>query len=412
MEKDNRFYFLGVISASLLITVFVGNFFLQAVFAGNGNLPRELRLGVELGLISQNQLSRSTLNRAISQQDFAEKLSRALELLGYQHDGGKALLKLGLLPTRTGKTQITRKETLETLARTCMVLKETKLISLPPEEAANYSDYRVAEKYRDAISYLQKKYVVRGFPDGSLGSSKKLSLRDAVFFIYRFYEAVAADLMGSRDNQGISFVDIPLSHPVMGAIRNLTAAGAFDKIILRPSFDGESFLTVADISDIFSGIFSKGGKDIDQIRIKTVFADQPSSAFAQRRHLALMLEYLLDTFAKDRLNATRINYKDVTIEQPEFESLVKIAGCGLTMGYGDGRFAGQEPLTWFEMVYLLNEVIRYASIVPETAEKKTRLAVKSDIENLKTLLRAKREKIRQILRVNVASGTPAIKKAG
>jgi len=122
-----------------------------------------------------------------------------------------------------------------------------------------------------------------------------------------------------------------------------------------------------------------------------------------------MLEYLLDTFAKDRLNASKINYKDVTIEQPEFESLVKIAGCGLTMGYGDGRFAGQEPLTWFEMVYLLNEVIRYAAIVPENAEKKTRLAVKSDIENLKTLLRAKREKIRQILRVNNASGTAAVK---
>lgn len=409
MEKGNRCYFLGVMTASLLLTVIVGNYFLQAVFAGNGNLPRELRLGVELGLIRQNQLSRSSLNRAISQNEFAEKLSRALELLGFQNDGSKDLLKRGLLPAKKLKSNITRKDTLETLARTCLALKESGLVSLPMAEAANYSDYRVAEKYRAAISYLQKKYVVRGFPDGSLGSEKRLSLREAVFFIYRLYEAVAADLMGSRENQGISFVDIPLSHPVMGAIKNLTAAGAFDKIILRPSFDGESYLTIADISDIFNGIFAKGGKDIDQIRIKTIFADQASSASAQRRHLALMLEYLLDTFAKDRLNASKINYKDVTIEQPEFESLVKIAGCGLTMGYGDGRFAGQEPLTWFEMVYLLNEVIRYAAIVPENAEKKTRLAVKSDIENLKTLLRAKREKIRQILRVNNASGTAAVK---
>jgi hypothetical protein len=75
------------------------------------------------------------------------------------------------------------------------------------------------------------------------------------------------------------------------------------------------------------------------------------------------------------------------------------------MGYGDGRFAGDEAITWFETVSLLNEVIKYASLVEQPATVKTRLAVKSDIEDLKTLLRAKREKIRKILKVSAATGS-------
>ncbi|HNX74318.1 MAG TPA: hypothetical protein PLM07_10140 [Candidatus Rifleibacterium sp.] len=413
MLKSNRCFLLGVITASFLLTIFAGNHLFQMVIAGdNGSLPRELRLGAELGLIGQTQLTRARLNRSVSQLDFGEKLSMSLELLGFEHTGIKNLISHGLLPARGLQNQMTRKDALETLARTCAALKDAGLINLADNDARNYSDYRIPEKYRHAVTYLQKKYVVRGFPDGSMGSSRKLSLREAVFFVYRFYEAVAADLMGSRENQGISFVDMPLSHPVMGAVKNLTAAGAFDKIILRPSFDGESFITVTDLTEILNGIFAKAGKESDQIRLKTIFADTNASSFGQRRQLALVLEYLLDTFAKDRLNASKINYKDVSIEQPEFESLVKLAGCGLTMGYGDGRFAGTESLTWFETVNLLDAVIKYSAIVAEPPTRKNRLAVKSDIENLKTLLRAKREKIRQILRVEKSAASTEEKTAG
>jgi len=413
MLKSNRCFLLGVITASFLLTIFAGNHLFQMVIAGdNGSLPRELRLGAELGLIGQTQLTRARLNRSVSQLDFGEKLSMSLELLGFEHTGIKNLISHGLLPARGLQNQMTRKDALETLARTCAALKDAGLINLADNDARNYSDYRIPEKYRHAVTYLQKKYVVRGFPDGSMGSSRKLSLREAVFFVYRFYEAVAADLMGSRENQGISFVDMPLSHPVMGAVKNLTAAGAFDKIILRPSFDGESFITVTDLTEILNGIFAKAGKESDQIRLKTIFADTNASSFGQRRQLALVLEYLLDTFAKDRLNASKINYKDVSIEQPEFESLVKLAGCGLTMGYCDGRFAGTESLTWFETVNLLDAVIKYSAIVAEPPTRKNRLAVKSDIENLKTLLRAKREKIRQILRVEKSAASTEEKTAG
>ena len=63
----------------------------------------------------------------------------------------------------------------------------------------------------------------------------------------------------------------------------------------------------------------------------------------------------------------------------------------------------QKTITWFEATSLLNEVIKFCAIVEEPAAKKDRLAVKDDIENLKTLLKAKREKIRKILKVEEAA---------
>ncbi len=402
MFKNSRHFLLGVIIAGFVLTVFAGNRLFQTVFADNGmgSLPRELRLGVELGIISESKCTRANLNRATSRRGFGEKLSTVLDLLGYQNNSLKQITSAGLISSRNLDSQITRKDAVEILARTCLTLKDAGIITLTETEAKNFKDYQIAEKYRAAVSYLQRKFVVRGFPDGSLGANRRLSQRDSVFFVFRFYEAVAADLMGGRENQGISFVDIPLSHPIMGAVRNLTVAGAFDKIILRPSFDGDSYITVTDMNEILSGLFAKSGKEIDQVRIRTVLAGQNASSFAKRRQLALVLEYILDSFAKDRLNAQKINYLDVSIEKPEFESLLKLAGCGLTLGYGDGRFAGEESITWFETVSLLNEVIKFASLVEQPAVSKNRLAIKSDIENLKTLLRAKREKIRKILKVS------------
>jgi hypothetical protein len=149
---------------------------------------------------------------------------------------------------------------------------------------------------------------------------------------------------------------------------------------------------------MLNGVFARAGKEIDQVRLKTIFSDSSSDSFTKRRHLALALEYILDEFARDRLSAKKVDYRDVSIEQPEFESLLKLAGCGLVLGYGDGRFAGDESITWYEAAKLLNEVIKFAAITSAAEDKGDRLAVKSDIEALKALIRAKKDRVHQILR--------------
>jgi hypothetical protein len=84
MAKSNGYYYSGLIAAVFLVAVFAGNSIFQTLWADStGNLPREIRLGVDLGLLSPGQTSTSALNKNISRQNFAEKLSIALDLLGH-----------------------------------------------------------------------------------------------------------------------------------------------------------------------------------------------------------------------------------------------------------------------------------------------------------------------------------------
>lgn len=400
MKQANNFFVTGALLAAITVALLGGNGLIRMVFASNehGRLPRELRLGCELGLISQQQLKSATLNRKISFADFSDKLALAMMLLGAQESAdARELVKLGVIEGQLKTREMSRARTLETLARATILFAEKGMISLNETKANNYRDYRVAEKYTQAVAWLQNKYVVRGYPDGSLGKNKNLTLREAVFFLHRFYEATSSEMMSKRPTEKLSFIDIPLNHPIMKSIENLTQAGVFDKLILRPSFDGDSFVSTADLTEMLNGVFARAGKETDEIRIKTIFADSKTTSFSQRRHLALALEYILDSFAKDRLVAQKTEYTDVSIEEPEFESLLKLAGCGLTLGYGNGRFAGNENISWYETVRLLDEVLKYALITAAPEEKTDRLAVKSDIEALKALLRAKKDRIHAIL---------------
>ncbi|NLF95237.1 MAG: hypothetical protein GX569_00775 [Candidatus Riflebacteria bacterium] len=401
MKKANSYFLAGAILAAMVIAAAGGNL-IKSVFASNsfGRLPRELRLGSELGIIMPEQLKAKALNGRISSAAFSEKLALVMMLLGATEAAdSKELLQNGIIKGSSRSGSISRANALETLARASMFLATKGLISHENAKASNYRDYRIADKYAGAFAWLQTKYVVRGYPDGSLGKNKNLTLREAVFFLHRFYEAASAEMMGRRPAEKLSFIDLPLNHPIMQAIENLTQAGAFDKIILRPSFDGDSFVSAADLTEMLNGIFARAGKDIDEIRIKSIFSE-PADSFGRRQHLALALEYILDIFAKDRLAAEKIRYQDVSIEQPEYESLVKLAGCGLKLGYGDGRFAGSESVTWYETVRLFDEVLKYATVPAPSSDTKDRLAVKSDLEALKALLRAKKDKIHQILTQN------------
>lgn len=399
MKRANGYFVSGVFCAVLAISVFTGNGFFSGVMAtdGRGRLARELRLGNEIGIVESQDLLSKKLDRSINRNDFAEKLSTIMDLLGGNEVASpKGLSESGILSNRNGRSSVKRADAIEAFARTVIYLNEKGMISLPEATAKNYRDYRVPQKFSRAIAYLQSKFVLRGYPDGTAGAKKVLSNREAVFFLYRLYEAIASDMMSKRTNEGISFIDIPLSHPLMQAIANLTRAGAFDKVMLRPSFDGESFISVSDLTEMLTGIFSKGQRDIDQIRIRTIFSDNANQSEATRKQLVLALEYVLETFAKDRLNAAKISYSDVSIEQPEFEALIKLAGCGITMGQ-NGRFTGSSSLSWYETVKVMDRVLDFAEITPSTSTSQTKLAEKTDVENFKTLIRAKRERIRKIL---------------
>lgn len=398
MTEANKYSILGIVVACLAIAVFSGSNFISAAIAGFNlaGMPRELRLGIDTGLISQSECTRRQLNRLTSKGSFADRLNIMLEQVGMvELSERKGLESSGIFSAKPENARLSRKEAFAAMARICLHLSDKGLIKLPETKAVNYRDYKIPEKYLGAAAFLQNRFVVRGYPDGSLGAGKSLTNREAVYFIYRLYETIAADMMANQPATGIRFVDISLSHPVMNSIKLLTDAGAFNKILLKPAFDGESHISAGELSDMLEGIFTHSNQTVDQIRLKTIL---PANSLVSRNQLALALEYLLGSSSLSE-SKTEIAYSDVKSESPEYAALVKLAAADIRLGYQSNYFRGNEKVTWFEAVSALAGTVKAsAAISPATAKvEPQRLAQKSDIDALIALIKAKKAKVRQIL---------------
>lgn len=403
MIKADKHTIAGILLAVFCVAVLGGTGILSPILAnGLGSAPRELRLGAELGLIEAKQCNNKFLNRAITKREFANKTASMMNMLGIHDCKFSTLCENGITDTYRQNNPINRKEAVEIMARATLYMSANNIFNLPKTEPSNYRDYKVQEKYSRPIGYLQSKFVVRGLPNNYLGSKRNLTQREAVYFLYRLYEAVSSDMMTSIPNEGLCFIDVPLDHPIMDSIKNLTAAGAFDRAILRPSFDGESFIVQDDLTEIVGGIFDRSGVDYDILRLQTIFSDKEE--YTTRRQMALILEFLLDNLSKNNINTSKVDYIDVNPNSAEYSALSKLAGCGINLGYDNKKFSANENVTWFETVKLLDDTLKYVGLTSNSKNVNMNApADKEDFERLKNILISKKAKIRSILSKNKAN---------
>ncbi len=393
MSEANRYSIIGIFSAVLVFAIFAGNNLIASVFASfsPATLPRELRLGIDAGLIEPESCNKKNLNSTCTRSSFAKKLSTVIEQIGLAELSElKALENAGIMEKSKKKT-FTRKQAVEAMLRTTMLLNDKGLIKISGGKISNYRDYRVPEKYSNAMAMLQQKFVVRGYPDGMIGAERRLTNREAVYFLYRLYEMAATEMMANQSDKGIRFIDLALNHPIMDSIKILTDAGAFDKIQLKPTFDGDALVSVSEMTGMIEGIMGRNQQTIDQIRLKTIFATEKQ---VNRGQLALLLEYLIPVSELPDSGET-LTYLDVKPSCPEFNALKKLQTLDVMLGYEKNLRAG-EKVTWFEAVSAMAKVLSLkADAVAQV--KPDRLAEKSDIEALVAVIKEKKARVRQIL---------------
>ena len=132
------------------------------------------------------------------------------------------------------------------------------------------------------------------------------------------------------------------------------------------------------------------------LRLQTIFSDKEE--YTTRSQMALVLEFLLDSFAENKIKAANIEYVDVSKKDPEYQALAKLAGCNIKLGYGNRTFSGNENVTWFEAVNLINKTLKFAGITSNAKNvDMSAPADKADFERLKNILIQKKAKIRKIL---------------
>ncbi|NCB46596.1 S-layer homology domain-containing protein [bacterium] len=412
MKRISKSYLSGVIVAVIVVALFARENLLSSLTASNnlGDLPRELRLSTELGLISHNQnKSSSFLKKSVTGKEFASLTSNIMSMLGHPNSSVNYLVKSQIINSKQLNSKLTRKDTFEILAHLCIDLSLHFPLQYPNVSARNYNDYTIPGKYAAQAAYLQNRFIVNGYSANYLGSGRNLTAREMIYFLYRFYEAVSLDIITARDSAPLSFIDLPNAHPILPGIRNLSAHGAFDTLLLRAAFDGNSFIEDREMKEMLFGILERKGFTFNAEKIDKLFNKTKRNNYTTRREFCLVLEYLLDTVSRNDLSGL-ISYKDINSKSREHSALVKLAGCGIIMGYGDKTFRGKERVTRFEVINVLNKIVNifwrpfnqnnsdfkgnYKSSF--TGESNSNVS-RDEFLNFIEVLKAKRDKIREIV---------------
>jgi hypothetical protein len=411
MKRLNKSYLSGIIVAVLCVSLFSGNQFIASLTASNGigQIPRELRLGIELGLLSGREAkSSSFLRRNISNDDFATKLTSIMSMLGHPNASKSYLYENRILNAHRANASLSRKDSVEILSRLLIDFSLHFPLQQSPIAAKDYNDYKIPGKFANQISYLQNRFIITSYSEKLLGTNRSLSQREAISFIYRLYEAVSMDKIISSGSAFIAFIDLHEGHPVLEIVQNLASHGAFDSIILPPSFDGEGYVNVRTVKSMITAILERKGFTYKDNRINDLLSSENLDRFTTRSELALLLEYFLDTVSRNNLTA-EIAFKDVKENQREYIALIKAEGHGIKLGYSN-MFKGHENVSLTEVVMTLHKAVNsnfklkktrsyemYTEHVSVIEGDLHQPATREDFQNLIKLLEAKRDKIRKII---------------
>jgi|GEM_PF-828580 len=402
MNDRKKYYMLGVFAASILVVSAMNLPMLEAVSKNLSvsRLPAELRMGIEIGILDVAEVKAGLLDVPIRKREFGILLKKILQLLGAP--AGSELSDLndnGILDNYNLKKSIARKAVLEAICRALIHLTDNQFIVLDGQNMDGFTDYYPPEKYRSALSFLRRKDITRGYPDGSFGISKAVTKRETIYLLYRLYEQVSSTMIKKQSDKGVCFVDIPMDHPIMESLKVLEREGAFQNITLRKSFDGFSPITQKEVSGMIMGISARYHPEEKSNKIGSIIADVAPNSPTTRRHFAFLLENLLPLLQSNSEQTAKPIYKDVSADSPEYSVLEALAQRGILIGYPDGTLRGNECVSWFETVGVLHSIV--SKLSPYRNEiSNDAVAGKSDFETYAAILKAKKMRIHNIMMKN------------
>jgi hypothetical protein len=404
MKKKSIFFYVGLLAAVFSAASFFDISGVEAVSRRIvlATLPAELRLAEEVGIISLDELGSGKLSRAMTRREFGLILQRALQMLGHPAGASqKAMASFGIFVPRPVGARVTRKQALEAICRVVTALEAQGLIATEGLKTGSFADYQPPAKYGQALGFLKTYQVVRGFGRDIFGTGRSLQKRDGIYLVFRLYEKVSSVLMSKNPPTTIAFVDLAKDHPAMKSITDLFKAGAFDLVPVRPSFDGNRWMDLNSLSALCQGILDKSAI---KCLLEFEAAPEEKAKPATRIQLARILEKMagLGTVRESVTARKPVTYLDVPSDSPDCVVLEKLHQAGINLGYPGGHLFPDERVTWFEAVgtlYGLLKAVRFSEAAEPTVEEVgNRLLLKKDIEDFANLIRAKRAKIRSILR--------------
>ncbi len=361
--------------------------------AGKSRLGAEIQFSQQIGLFDATQLNKKMLESYISEHAFNRGLNGVLVESGLVNNFDlKELQKLGIIKIGTAQKGISRREASEALLRSVMHGWQNELLPRPSFEASlGFRDWQPEEKYRESLTFAITSGLIQGSSAGQFRPDDKLKVKEALMLLKRFFDLATTSKTPTRI---ALFEDVMQDHYMTAPLLNLRKAGAFDLTNLGKRLNGTGSLSVKDLSMVIQGILGRLDKPAYAARIKHI-ESKAKNIDATRNILACMSAVLTEAVPHSETD-NHILYSDVKEGSAIDKSLKILARGGIRMGYNNNLFKGNERVTRFEALGLINRVITELEPEPiRIAESKT--ATRDDLEAFKKLIQERRERIHKIL---------------
>lgn len=373
---------------------------LSLMASAKTSLSPEVAFSRQLGLFDSQELNSRDLNGIISEGAFQSSLSRVLVETGLikSYDRQELLFNGIINSEEPGKT-ITRREACEVILRTIMFAWIQDGLPRPEEVSfgGSFKDWQPDSKYGPALDYAMQTGVILGGLDGKFRPDDRLKLKEAIWFLKRLHGLISEN---GGEQRFALFADVPQDHYMTRPLLNLRNVGAFDLTNLGRRLNGNGGITVGDLGLLIQGILSRLNKPEHFSQIKIMLQNSGKRRAASRNVLACMTAILTRALPHGETDQ-QILYSDVKSGSKEADALATLAGAGIRLGYNNNIFAGNERVSRFEALGVINRII--SAFEPEQPKPvqpmlgNTHSATSSDMNDFIARLRSKRERVRRIL---------------
>lgn len=358
----------------------------------------EIVFSRQIGLFDQYEFSRSELNRNISEVAFQNSLGKVLAdtgfIAGFDRD---ELVRNGIISCWQPKAVITRQAACETILRTILHGWNTDRLPKPQDltSGRHFRDWRPEAKYGQALDYAMLTGVVLGGANGRFRPNDNLKLKEAMWFFKRLHDLISKD---GILNKFALFTDVPQDHFMTLPLQNLNNAGAFDQTNLGRRLNGTGNIKLQDLGLIIKGILFRLDQSGHYQQIDEIIGRYGQAHPTSRAQLAQVLAVLANAMPHFQSDQKHL-YSDVKADSEVAGSLQILAKAGIRLGYKNNLFAGNERVTRYEALGVINDLIdKIDMTAAKNAQSNQSLsATDTDIESLISRLRSKRDRVRRIL---------------
>lgn len=386
MVRKHRFF----ISGAMIAVVFAAAMFsIGSIYASGSALSEELRFARQIGIYDTVNYSSKMLNRPIAQVAFYRGLASVLHELGYVGSAGvEELYQAGIISASGQSGNISRRSAVEAIFRAVSHGIDSGFIQ--PSGATQiyqpFYDWIIEEKYMQALGEVLNRGIVKGMPNGRFNPAMNLKTADALVLFKRIHSAfTAVKTHAARETAAM---------PVAGqGFVRLEKAGAFIGLANRCAIEKQEKISLKNLTDMIYGVLTQAKKPAFITETKYLVRNMNLKKPVSRATLAYLGSIMVRAMPTQQLESAAL-YADVKADSGLGRALVFLSRAGIRMGYENNLLKGNETVSAHEAMSLLEKILEVSEL---TRVDNSNAATRNDFEEYKSIIEARKARIRRIL---------------